>query len=119
MAETELDIVTEWKVGGPFVIRGPWYKTHFENNGRILAFEPSKHLRYSHLSSLSRLPDMPENYTIIDFMLSDAENKTALTVTASNFPTEAIYRHFAFYWNVTIELLKKFVEAGYQSPIER
>ncbi|MFC6102457.1 SRPBCC family protein [Olivibacter domesticus] len=110
MFETEIDIITDWKVGSPITIRVDWYKTQLENKGIILAFKPNKHLKYSHLSSLSRLPNTIENYSIIDFSLTEEENQTALTITLSNFPTETIYKHLAFYWNITLELLKKLIE---------
>ncbi len=110
MSETELDIVTDWRVGGPITISGPWYKTGFENSGRVLQFEPEKSLQYSHLSSLSRLPDAVENYSLTGFTLVPEDDQTLVTVTLSNFPTETIYKHLAFYWNVAIELLKRFAE---------
>lgn len=111
MFDTEIDIITDWKVGNPITIRvDDWYKTHLENNGTILAFEPNKRLSYSHLSSLSKLPNNIENYSIIDFSLTTKKDQTALTITLSNFPTETIYKHLAFYWSVTIELLKNVIE---------
>jgi uncharacterized protein YndB with AHSA1/START domain len=110
MSETPIEIVTDWKVGTPMIIRGPWYKTHFENRGTVLSFVPEQLVAYSHLSSLSRLPYKPENYTRIEFRLTPKEEQTDLALTLANFPTEAIYRHFAFYWSVTIVLLKKFIE---------
>ncbi|MDN5287230.1 MAG: ATPase [Mucilaginibacter sp.] len=110
MSETPIDIITDWKVGNSITIGGAWYKTRFENKGMILQFESERHLQYNHLSSLSRLPDKIENYSIIGFKLTPKENQTALTLTLSNFPTEIIYKHLAFYWNVTLEILKKQVE---------
>jgi|GEM_PF-3423452 len=44
------------------------------------------------------------------FALTPGEDGTELSLTLRNFPTEVIYKHLAFYWNVTIVLLKKFVE---------
>jgi len=110
MSETEIEVLTDWKVGSPMIIRGPWYKSYFENTGSILAFEPQHLLKYSHLSSLSRLPDKPESYTDIGFTLTPDGDKTILALSINNFPTETIYKHLAFYWNVTLELLKKFIE---------
>jgi uncharacterized protein YndB with AHSA1/START domain len=109
-SETEINIVTDWKVGNPFIIRGILHRVKFENKGIVLQFEPEKNLQYTHLSSISRLPDKPENYTILEFGLAPINNQTTLTFTASNFPTEAIYKHFAFYWNVTLEILKRMSE---------
>jgi uncharacterized protein YndB with AHSA1/START domain len=108
--ETEIDILTDWRVGNPVVIRGKLHGIKFENKGKVLEFEPEKILQYSHLSSLSRLPDRPESYSVFDFRLAPRENLTVLTLTLSNFPTESIYKHLAFYWNVTLEIFKRKIE---------
>lgn len=112
MAETEMEIITDWVVGHPFIIRGPWYKTYFENRGTVLHYDAEQALSYSHLSSLSRLPDAPENYTVLLFTLQETEGQTKVDLELSNFPTDAIYHHFAFYWTVALDLLRKFVERG-------
>lgn len=106
-SDTEIEIITDWKVGNPFLIRGTLHRIKFENKGKVLQFEPEKNLRYSHLSSLSRLPDQPENYSIVDFRLTP---EGILTITLSNFPTESICKHLAFYWNVTLEIFKRKLE---------
>jgi uncharacterized protein YndB with AHSA1/START domain len=110
MFEAEIHIITDWKVGTPIVIRGHMNGKDFENNGIVLQFEPEKILQYSHLSSLSRLPDKPENYSLLEFRLAPMENRTILTLTLSNFPTESIDKHLVFYWNVTLEILKRMIE---------
>ena len=110
MSETEIDILTDWRVGNPMMIRGILHRVKFENKGTVLQFEPEKILQYTHLSSLSRLPDKPENYTVLEFRLTPFNNQTKLVFTARNFPTESIYKHFAFYWNVTLEILKRMIE---------
>jgi activator of Hsp90 ATPase-like protein len=82
----------------------------FVNNGRVLQFEPKQVLSYSHLSSISRLPDKPENYTVLDFQVASMGTQTSITLTVNNFPTESIYKHMRFYWNVTLEIFKKMLE---------
>jgi Activator of Hsp90 ATPase homolog 1-like protein len=85
----------------------------FENHGTVLRFQPNTFLQYTHLSSISRLPDKPENYTRIAFRLSPSDGgETSLNVELENFPTESILRHFDFYWRVTIEVLKQFIETS-------
>jgi hypothetical protein len=42
----------------------------FENKGIILKYLKERILSYSHLSSVSRLPDNIENYTVIEFVLT-------------------------------------------------
>jgi uncharacterized protein YndB with AHSA1/START domain len=110
MSETEIQILTDWKVGSPILIRGRLHGIKFENKGTVLQFEPQKILQYSHLSSISRLPDQPESYSIFEFQVASLGNLTTLTFTVSNFPTEIIYKHLGFYWNVTLEILKKMIE---------
>lgn len=110
VSETEIEIITDWKVGGPILMRGRLHGVRFENKGTVLQFEPEKILEYSHLSSISRLPDKPESYSVIEFQLARVNEKTALTVRVRNFPTETIYKHLAFYWNVTLEIIKRMIE---------
>ena len=110
MSETEIEILTDWSVGNPMLIRGILHRVKFENKGVVLQYKPEKILQYTHLSSFSRLPDKPENYTILEFSLTPINDQTKLAFTASNFPTETIYKHFAFYWNVTLEILKRMIE---------
>lgn len=111
MAEPELDleIITDWKIGNPIVIKG-FHHVRFENRGTVLQFERDKILAYNFLSSLSRLPDKPDNYSIVEFRLTPLESQTSLRLTLRNFPTEAIFRHLDFYWNTTLETMKKWIE---------
>ncbi len=111
MFETEINIITNWQVGSPITIRAGLHGMNFENTGTVLQFECEKILRYTHLSSLSRLLDQPENHTVLEFRLTPIENQTALLLSLSNFPTESIYKHLAYYWNITLEILKRVIEA--------
>lgn len=110
MPDFEIDIITDWTVGSPLIIRGKMNGMDFENNGFVLQVEFEKALCYSHLSSISRLPDRPESYTIVELRLQPIAEQTALALTLRNFPSESIYRHLAFYWNVALETLKRLVE---------
>ena len=60
-----IEITTDWKFGSPIIVKGHHNNVDFENKGTILQFEPHSILRYSHLSSISRLPDRAQNYTIL------------------------------------------------------
>ena len=112
VSDSETDILTDWKVGGPItmLVQADSYKDYFENKGTVLQFEPEHILQYSHLSSLSRLPDHIGNYTVITFMLIPDNEKTSLNLTLTNFPTETIYQHLTFYWGITLEIIKKSIE---------
>ena len=114
--ELNLEVITDWQVGRPIIVKG-FHHVRFENHGTVLHFQPNTFLQYTHLSSISRLPDRPENYTRIAFRLSPSDDgATSLTVELENFPTESIRRHLDFYWRVTIEVLKRFIETS-RNPI--
>ena len=107
-----IEIVTTWQVGRAIVIRGDLHGAAFENTGTVLEFQPEALLAYSHLSSTSRLPDVPENHAVIEFGLTAlAADQTELTVTVRQFPTAVIYKHLAYDWNVTPEVIKRKLEA--------
>lgn len=107
--EMKIEVLTDWVVGNPVIIKG-FHHTAFENKGTVMQFDPHKVIRYSHFSSVSRLPDMVENYSIIAFLLTPDEEQTSLTIRVENFPTETIYKHLDFYWRGILTLLKRHIE---------
>src|SRR5262245_32870098 len=66
--EMQIEVDTDWTVGGPLVVRG-FHHVRFEGRGTVRAFEPERALEYTQLSSVSRLPDVPESHHVIGFAL--------------------------------------------------
>lgn len=110
--EMRLQIISNWKVAEPILITG-FLHGAFENKGTIVHFEPEHRLSYTHLSSSSRLPDEPRNYSVLCFELAEVAMQTSVTLTIDNFPTETIFKHLNFYWRTAMEVFKKFVENQY------
>jgi uncharacterized protein YndB with AHSA1/START domain len=110
MLDSEIDVISDWKTGSPIVIRMELNRKKYESKGVILQFEPEKVFSYNCWSKISRLPDKPENYSVIEFRLMPIENGTKLTFTQKNFPAEAAYEHSNFYWNSALETLRKIIE---------
>lgn len=54
----KIEIVTDWKIGQPILIKGDMHGIPFENQGVVIQFEQESQLEYAHLSSLSMLPDV-------------------------------------------------------------
>lgn len=107
--EMQIKVITDWKINSPILIQG-FHHVKFENKGTILQYDNGNKLSYSHLSNVSRLPDSPENYSILEFVLTTAEEKTLLTLNIENFPTEVIRKHLEFYWRGTMVGIKKMAE---------
>ncbi|HJU38449.1 MAG TPA: SRPBCC domain-containing protein [Tahibacter sp.] len=115
MSDDEFALDTAWQVGGPIAFRGRLHgKIPFENTGTVLAFEPSRLLRYTHYSSLSRraFPDTPEHRVTIEFALAPSPAGTTLTLALGNLVDDAVRGHLAFYWDVTLVVLKRWCETG-------
>lgn len=107
--EMKIEVCTDWEINTPVFIRG-FHHVKFENKGIVLRYDEGKMLSYSHMSSVSRLPDQPENYSILEFILTPVDKNTQLTLNIKNFPTEVIRKHLEFYWRTTIITIKKMVE---------
>jgi uncharacterized protein YndB with AHSA1/START domain len=108
--ETPIDVKTTWQPGNDIVFTGIWYGAPYKDKGIVLAFEAEKQLKFNYLSHIANLPDVTENYTVIGFDLTPSGNQTILTLTQTNFAMESMYQHWNFYWLVTLDILKKFVE---------
>jgi uncharacterized protein YndB with AHSA1/START domain len=108
--DTEINVISDWKTGSPIIFKGKLHGTRFEDRGTILEFVPEKVFQYTYLSWISGLADRPENYTVIEFKLEPQNSQTLLTLTQTGFLAKASYEHWNFYWNATLDILKKLVE---------
>lgn len=107
--DMEIEVQTIWQVNAPIIIKG-FHHVQFENKGIVLAFEKERKLSFTHLSSVSRLPDIPESYSTLTFILEPGDNGTHLMLNIENFPTESIRKHLEFYWRTTLITIKDKVE---------
>ncbi|UHG94486.1 SRPBCC domain-containing protein (plasmid) [Spirosoma oryzicola] len=107
--EAQIQVITNWQINTSITIRG-FHHVKFENKGIVLRFDQERKVAYTHLSSVSRLPDTAENYSILEFTLTPTNQFTHLRLTIENFPTESIQKHLEFYWRTTLFLIKEQVE---------
>jgi len=112
--EMEIEIDTDWDVGGPIAVSGLLHHVRIRNAGVVLEFKPPTSLSYTHLSSLSRLPDEPESYTTLSFRLQPVDDLTSLTLVATGFPTVTILKHLQLYWRGTLGILKRHTEQRWE-----
>ncbi len=103
-------VSSDWHIGSPIIFRGTWHKVKYEDKGVILQFETDKVLAYSYWSKFSRLPDSPENYSVIEFRLTPEKDQTTLTLTHSNLLAEGMPGHSNFYWNITLNKIRELIE---------
>jgi uncharacterized protein YndB with AHSA1/START domain len=104
------NVTSDWKEGSPITWKGEWQGKAYEDKGVIRQFKPNQALQYTHFSPLAGLPDKPENYHTVSIQLSPDGNRTRVSLTQDNNPTEEARSHSEKNWKMMLEGLKKFVE---------
>jgi uncharacterized protein YndB with AHSA1/START domain len=105
-------VESAWEVGSDITFTGtmPNFNKKYRDRGTVLAVEREKFLQYSHWSEKTSLPDLPQNRTIITFILEPMDEKTRLTVQQENFHSEVEYKHANFFWGVALHVMKRLLE---------
>jgi uncharacterized protein YndB with AHSA1/START domain len=105
-------VEAKWELGGDITFTGemPNFNKTYRDRGTVLTIEREKLLKYSHWSEISRLPDAPENRTVITFSLEWTGAATRLTVRHERFHSEAAYKHANFFWGFALTDVKNLLE---------
>jgi uncharacterized protein YndB with AHSA1/START domain len=106
------NVVTDWKVGSPIYYRGEWQGRAYEDKGTVLEVERNKRLVSTHWSPLAGVPDGPEYYHTVSYVLSEHDGNTDVTIMQDNNASEDEKAHSEENWKMVLAGLKKFVEGG-------
>lgn len=104
------EAVSDWKAGSPIVWKGIWQGKSYEDKGTILKIEPPHLLQYSHFSPLSGVPDLPENYHTLTYVLTTRGAKTLVELSQDNNASDEEVQHSTGMWEQLLVSLKKVVE---------
>ncbi|MEO7984697.1 MAG: SRPBCC family protein [Bacteroidota bacterium] len=102
--------VSDWKQGSPLIFKGEWEGKAYVDKGTILEIIPQKLFRYDYWSSMSGVPDKPENYVIISYELTEKENGTYLLIRQENIPDKKTKEHSEQNWYIVLYALKDLLE---------
>jgi uncharacterized protein YndB with AHSA1/START domain len=105
------NVVTDWKIGSPIYYRGEWQGRSYEDKGTILEFEPARRLVSTHWSPLSGVPDRPENYHTVTYLLSEQDGRTEVTIRQDHNASEEEKQHSEQNWQAVLTALKKLLES--------
>lgn len=106
------DAISEWKEGSSLTFKGVWEGTPYEEKGIILKFQPSHTFKYSYFTAFFELPDNPENYSIIENNLTEANGIVTIQLTQSGFTSEEKLKHSESSWNQCLDIIKEIAEKG-------
>ena len=99
---------TDWRPGSPIYFRGTWQGKAYEDKGKVLEFKKLQRISFSHWSSFSGKPDLPENYQAITYELRTESGSTVVTVNQDCSEQER--EHCETNWKTVLAGLKKLVK---------
>ena len=104
------EVVTDWQVGSPIYYRGEWEGRSYEDKGTVLEVQRERRLVSTHWSPLSGVPDTPENYHTVTYLLAEHDGSTDVTIRQDNNASEDEKAHSEQNWQTVLAGLKKLVE---------
>lgn len=104
------EMTADWKVGGLIRYTGVWEGKTYEDKGTILELEPEQKLVTTYWSGFSGLPDIPENYQKVSYLLEPEGDKTKLTIIQEGNKTAESAAHSEGNWNKVLTSMKKILE---------
>ncbi len=103
-------VVCSWEVGSPVTLTETPLGPDYSERNTLLAFEPSRLLRYDHWSPLWRVPDVPGNRAVVTLQV-EPDGDQARVLFRQELPVvEALAEHSDFFWRVGLGQLKALME---------
>jgi uncharacterized protein YndB with AHSA1/START domain len=104
------NVVTDWKEGSSIIYKGEWQGKKYEDKGIIIKIIPNELLISTYWSSMSSLPDKPENYATVTYILTSVPEGSMLTITQDNNISEEAKNHSEANWKMVLEKMKQIIE---------
>lgn len=80
------ETISDWKEGSPLIWQMQYEgKDFIPVKGNVVKIEPNRYLLYTVIDPNSNMPDIPENYLNVEYILTPHGNTTELRVTQSGF----------------------------------
>lgn len=103
-------VKTDWQVGSPIIFEGDWEGQKFQDKGHVITFNVEQELTYDYWSGFSGMEDIPENYSLVTYTISENHNGHVLTVRQQGFSGEEAREHTDKNWAMLLEKVKELAE---------
>lgn len=104
------DLITDWSIGGKIEFSTEWQGTVFKQWGTVLEINEPHSLRYSLFAPRPNLEDKPENYFIMNYVLTEEGNSTRLAIIQEDNRPNAVQEEPQGEENPVLQALKKIAE---------
>lgn len=105
------ELITDWKVGSEIRFRTEWEGKIFEQWGKILEIVPQKIIRYNLFAPRPGLEDKPENYFVMNYILSEEKSCIRLDIIQEDNRQGAVQEAPQGEENPVLSALKVLIES--------
>lgn len=105
------DLLTTWKTGSEIRFRNEWDGQVFEQWGTVLEVVPNQKIKYSLFFPRPGLEDKPENYFIMNYVLTEENQKTKLEIIQEDNRPGAVQEEPQGEKNPILQGLKTLIES--------
>ena len=101
------DTLCDWDIGSEIIFQGEYQGIAYRDKGVILNKIENQYLEYSYWSGFTGLADIPENYAIVKYTITEIEKGCLVSIEQIGFATEESRKHADATWlNVLNEIEK-------------
>ena len=105
------DLITDWNVDSEIRFRTEWEGQIFEQWGKVLEIVPQKLIRYSLFAPRPDLEDIPENYFVMNYILSEENGCIRLDIIQEDNRQGAVQEAPQGEENPVLSTLKTLIES--------
>ena len=106
------DLLTTWEIESEIKFRTEWEDKVFEQWGKVLEVKPYQLVRYSLFAPRPGLEDKPENYFIMNYILTAEGSSTKLEIVQEDNRPNAKQEEPQGEENPVLQSLKKVAETN-------
>jgi uncharacterized protein YndB with AHSA1/START domain len=104
------DLITTWEVGSKIEFVTEWEGKIFKQWGKVLEIKPNELLKYSLFAPRPDLEDNPENYFVMNYVLTSENGKTKLEIIQEDNRPNAVQEEPQGEENPILQSLKQIAE---------
>lgn len=104
-------LITTWQVGSKIEFVTEWQGTIFKQWGMVLEIIPNKLIRYNLFAPKPELEDKPDNYFIMNYVITAENHATKLDIIKEDNRPNAVQEPPQGEENPILQMLKTVVES--------
>jgi uncharacterized protein YndB with AHSA1/START domain len=104
------ELITTWKVGSNIEFITEWEGQIFKQRGKVLEIKINQLIKYSLFAHRPDLEDKPENYFVMNYILSSENGRTKLEIIQEDNRPNAVQEELQGEENPILQSLKSIVE---------